>query len=93
MWLHWLTALCLVLGVTLILVRDEVDGRLIRQWLLEGHRHFGLLVLCLFFIRVAVRIRAGRLPSEGAPSRLIRFIAAATHVALYALLLALPLLG
>jgi cytochrome b561 len=91
--LHWLTALFLVLGVTLILIRDQVAGRALRQWLLEGHRHFGLFVLFLFFARVAVRIRLGKLPAAEDSSRLLRIVATLTHVALYALLLVQPLLG
>jgi cytochrome b561 len=91
--LHWLTVFCLCLAATLILIRDEVDGRVLRQWLLEGHRHFGLFVLILFFARVAVRIRLGKARSDDNPSWLMRFLAGLTHVALYAALLAQPLLG
>lgn len=91
--LHWLTVLCLCVAATLILTRDEVDGRVLRQWLLEGHRHFGLFVLILFFVRVALRIRLGKLPSHAIASKLVRAAAGLTHIALYALLLALPLLG
>lgn len=91
--LHWLTLLCVVSGVVLILIRDEVAGRAMRQWLLDGHRHFGVLVLLLFVARVALRIRSGKLPPTGDPLRLSRAAAALVHVALYALLLALPLLG
>jgi cytochrome b561 len=91
--LHWLTVLCLVLVAVFILTRDEVDGRAARMWLLEGHRHFGLFVLLLFFVRVAFRLRAGKLPHEEGPGRLMRWLAISTHMALYALLLVQPLLG
>jgi cytochrome b561 len=91
--LHWLTALALFAAAALILVRGEVDGRAPRQWLLEGHRHFGLLVLGLFCLRVALRWRLGRLPASAGIGRLVRAAAALTHVAMYALLLSLPLLG
>jgi len=91
--LHWLTAVLLAIGVTLILVREEVDGRALRLWLLEGHRHIGLLILALFFIRVGLRWRLGRLPSGGETSPLLRFAAGATHATMYALLLVQPLLG
>jgi cytochrome b561 len=90
--LHWITVVCVCTAAALILIRDEVDGRTVRQWLLEGHRHFGLFVLILFFVRVALRFRLGKLPSE-IRSRLLRIAATSTHIALYALLLALPLLG
>lgn len=91
--LHWLTVLCVVMAATLIITRDEVSGRAIKMWLLEGHRHFGLLVLLLFVLRVALRIRLGRLGSEHNTSFPIRCAAALTHISLYLLLLALPLLG
>ncbi|MFC3651466.1 cytochrome b [Dyella humi] len=92
--LHWLTVLCLCFAAGLILLRDEVvSGRALKQWLLEGHRHFGLFVLMLFFIRVVVRFRTGKLPAVGNMSKAIRAVATLTHIALYALLLALPLLG
>ena len=93
-WLHWLTVLCICFAAGLILLRDEVvSGRVLKQWLLEGHRHFGLFVLMLFFIRIAVRIRAGKLPPVGNMPKAIRAVATLTHIVLYALLLVLPVLG
>jgi cytochrome b561 len=91
--LHWLTALCLVLAAAFILTRDQMDGRTLRMWLLEGHRHFGLFILILFFVRLVVRLRTGRLPAEENTAWPLRVAAGLTHVALYALLLAQPLLG
>jgi len=90
--LHWLTLFCLLMAVGLILAYEEVDGRTAEKWLLEGHRHFGLLVLLLFVVRVLLRLRLGRLPVEAAP-RIVRIAAGLTHLVLYALLLVLPLLG
>lgn len=91
--MHWLTVLVLLIAATLILWRDQVDGRSLRVWLLEGHRHFGLFILLLFVARIAYRFRVGRLPSEGNTSALLRLAAGSTHVALYVLLLVQPLLG
>ncbi|NYI19220.1 cytochrome b561 [Xanthomonas arboricola] len=91
--LHWLTVLCLVMAASLILLRAELDGRALRQWLLEGHRHFGLMVLLLFVLRVGLRLRLRKLP-PGPPAPLItRLLAGATHLAMYGLMLALPLIG
>ncbi len=91
--LHWLTVLCLAMAATLILLRAELDGRALRQWLLEGHRHFGLLVLVLFALRIGLRLRLRRLPPGPPASLPMRLAAGATHVAMYGLMLALPLLG
>jgi len=91
--LHWLTVFCLCCAAGLILLRDEVSGRALRQWLLEGHRHFGLFVLMLFFIRIIVRLRTGRLSNSANMPVLARAAATLTHIMMYALLLALPLLG
>ncbi|WP_316685609.1 cytochrome b [Xanthomonas sacchari] len=92
-WLHWLTVLCLVLAAGLILLREEVEGRMWRQWLLEGHRHFGLFVLGLFCVRVVLRMRLGKRADPEAGSALMRVLAGATHVVMYTLLLTLPVLG
>lgn len=91
--LHWLTVLCVIAAVTFILTRDQVDGKAVRQWLLEGHRHFGLFVLMLFLARVVIRIRLGKLPHDNQLPRVAHVLAGLTHIALYALLLTLPLLG
>lgn len=91
--LHWLTVACLVMAATLILLRAELDGRALRQWLLEGHRHFGLMVLLLFVLRVGLRLRLRRLPPGPPSPLLLRLAAGGTHLAMYGLLLALPLIG
>jgi len=91
--LHWLTVICVILAAAFILTRDQVDGRALRLWLLEGHRHFGLFVLALFVIRVVVRLRVGKLPPAADAPWPMRVAAGLTHIALYALLVTMPLLG
>ncbi|MEA9556436.1 cytochrome b/b6 domain-containing protein [Xanthomonas nasturtii] len=91
--LHWLTVLCLVMAASLILLRAELDGRALRQWLLEGHRHFGLMVLLLFVLRVGLRLRLRTLPPGPPASLITRLAAGGTHLAMYGLMLALPLIG
>jgi cytochrome b561 len=91
--LHWLTLAALLLGVFLILVREEVDGRALRLLLLEAHRHLGLLVFGLLFARLSVRLVRHRLPPLDTSSRLARAAAMTTHLALYLLLAWVPMLG
>jgi len=90
--LHWSTVLLLIAAAAFALTRDEVAGRVARQWLLEGHRHTGLLVLLLALLRIGLRLRNGSQPQAN-HARLVRIAAWLTHAALYLILLALPLLG
>lgn len=90
--LHWITAACVIVVAGLALIRDETAGRVARQWLLEGHRHVGLLILALALVRIGLRVRLGKLPPI-VHSRLLRVAAQCTHAALYATLLAMPLIG
>lgn len=91
--LHWFSLLALLLGVLVILLREEIDSRALRHWLLEAHHHFGLLVFGLLLARLAVRLAHHRLPAIDSSSRLARTAAVAMHLALYLLLACVPLLG
>jgi cytochrome b561 len=91
--LHWATVLVLAIGLALILTRDVVEGRALRQGLLDAHRSCGLLLLLLCVLRLALRWRLGRLPALAAMGWLQRTVAASTHALLYGLLAGVPLLG
>ncbi|WP_425479344.1 cytochrome b/b6 domain-containing protein [Lysobacter enzymogenes] len=94
--LHWLTVAAVIAAAAVILLRGEISGRAVKQWLLDGHRHFGLLVLALLCLRIGLRLRLAatrRAAGTGPLARMERIAAAITHAALYASLLALPLLG
>ena len=93
--LHWLTLGLLVLSAACVFGRDLVGSRSGRLWLLAAHRHLGLLVICATCLRLACRflymdtLRA----IESSLPQPVRLIAHATHILLYGLLLALPMLG
>lgn len=91
--LHWLTVLFLLLAAAVILSRTQVEGRALRNGLLDVHRHLGLCVLLLFALRIGLRLWLGRLPELGRFPWPMRTAAALTHAALYASILILPLLG
>lgn len=91
--LHWFSLAALLLGVLVILLREEIDSRALRHWLLEAHRHFGLLVFGLLLARLAVRLARHRLPAVISSSRLVHAAAVAMHLTLYLLLACVPLLG
>lgn len=91
--LHWLTAILIALGVTLILGREWIDEEPSRQWLLDVHRFLGLSVLGLALTRMVLRplLRTSQV-NRGLPPLLAR-LAGLSHGGLYLLLVALPLLG
>lgn len=90
--LHWLMALLLLamlfIGVGMLSTLTEWHSRL-----LAIHKPLGLAILLLLVLRIVVRVRHAppALPSD--MSRLQRGVAVASHVLLYGLMLALPLLG
>lgn len=90
---HWLSAAAIVLAFCLVWTRELIDGEQLRSLLIGWHRQSGLLVLLLLAIRLVERWRwvaqdeLDRLPG------LLHWGAVAAHWLLYALLLAMPLLG
>lgn len=90
-WLHWSMA-AMILAMLFVGV-GMVASLELRPWLLDLHRPLGLLVLLLAVLRLWHRRRnpppalPGDLPAPQA------FAARASHVLLYALMFAMPLLG
>jgi cytochrome b561 len=91
--LHWLTLVALLLAFGLILAREGLDSRLLRQWALDLHRGAGLGVWLLTCVRLGVRLRVPLADAHRSASAAQRWASAAVHGVLYALLVALPLLG
>lgn len=89
--LHWLSVLLIVGAVAAVGLRELADDKASRQLLLDIHRQLGLSVLLLLCARVPLHL--WQRPAAAAMAWPLRWAAAATHLALYALLLALPLLG
>lgn len=89
---HWATAVAILVAVALVLYRDTVDDKALRALLLDIHRQIGLSVMLATLLRLSLRWRVPPLP-EDTTAPLVRLAAAATHLLLYALMLALPLLG
>ncbi len=90
--LHWTMALLILamlfIGVGMV---DTLAPR--HQWLLAIHKPLGVTILVLAVIRLIVRLRfrPPALPSDMPAS--MQFVAHASHWVLYALMLALPLIG
>lgn len=91
--LHWGTVIAIVIAVAAMFVRDAVEDKLLRQLLLEVHRQLGMLVLIVAGLRVAARLRAGLADHAPGMAAALRRTAAAAHVLLYGMLIALPLVG
>ena len=94
--LHWLRAAVVigVLGAGLVMVNllpDELPAKF--EVLYPNHKQFGLLALALALAQLALRPRSRvpELPKALAPWE--RSLSKFTHRALYALLIAVPLMG
>jgi cytochrome b561 len=90
--LHWLMAVLIVamlfIGVSMVSTVSEM-----RTWLIELHKPVGILILCLAAIRLCTRLA---LPIPALPADLPvwqRWAASFSHIALYCLMFALPLVG
>lgn len=91
---HWLTVGLIVLGVTVIYARQAADERWLRERMLNVHQWAGMLTWAGCCMRLALRLfRGPQGQQRPAAGGVMKWAATATHVALYALLLAVPLLG
>jgi cytochrome b561 len=91
--MHWVMAAlvlgALLIGVTMVqVVHDPAE----RFELTQTHKSIGVAILGLAIVRLCLRIRAtAPVPEPAAP--LLMIGAKAVHIALYVLLLAMPLSG
>jgi len=90
---HWLSAAAVLSAFVLAWLREQVESDTAGAALLAWHRQLGLLVLLLLVVRLFERWRwvahdeLERLPMP------LHVAAVVTHWLIYALLLAMPLLG
>lgn len=92
--LHWLVALFIAAALVLIEIKGWFPrGAFARDAVKWGHTQFGVAVLLLMLPRLLVRLRHAAPPISPAPSRGQALLARGAHLLLYALALAVPLLG
>lgn len=91
--LHWTTLALVVAAFGLVLFREGVDEKALRLTLINLHRSVGLLVALIAVARIGVRIALRPLLPVVPATPVERFLATAVHIALYLLMLALPVLG
>jgi cytochrome b561 len=90
--LHWLMAACILtmlfIGVGMVSTVSEI-----RTWLIDLHKPLGILILCLAAIRACIRLIRPEPPLPADLPDWQQLAAYLSHVALYALMFALPLVG
>ncbi|KJH68268.1 Cytochrome b561 [Chromobacterium violaceum] len=92
--LHWLCALAVIAALVFIELKGNFPkGDPVRSGLGYAHVQAGLIVLLLVLPRLAWRLGNPPPAIEPAPSPAMNLLAHAGHWALYALMLALPILG
>jgi cytochrome b561 len=91
--LHWVTAAGILLMLPLGWASANEWGGTWQDWIYDGHRSIGAALIPLIVVRILYRLTHPPLPLPAAIPALERFAAAGTHCALYALLLAQPLIG
>ncbi|WP_296268179.1 cytochrome b [Pseudomonas sp. UBA6562] len=90
--LHWLMAV-LILAMLFIGVSMVSDLSLRHPVLLQLHKATGLALLALVIVRIGMRLSVPHPPLPSDLPRLQRWAAGASHLALYMLMLGMPLLG
>lgn len=91
--LHWVTALVVALMIPLgVIISNDWDGGL-QYWLYPLHESLGALLIPLILVRLGYRLTKPPLPLPQDIPALQQFAAHVTHLALYALLVAQPLVG
>lgn len=87
---HWVIALLIILNLAFGLLAEPLEKTVN---LMPMHKSIGLTVLVLTLGRIGWRLRWTRPPLPDSISPFDRAVASATHAALYALMLILPLTG
>ncbi|WP_349370051.1 cytochrome b [Salinarimonas sp.] len=91
-WIHWLTALCIVGLIPAGLIMTRIGPGTLTNALYELHKSFGLIVVGLVLARLLARAAHGA--PEHAPMPGWQILAARiSHVALYLLIVIVPLSG
>ena len=90
--LHWLMA-ALILTMLFVGVGMVATVSRAHDVLVDFHRPLGIALLLLVIVRIAVRLRRGAPPLPHSVPPAQQAIARASHYVLYALMLAMPLVG
>ncbi|GLK49936.1 cytochrome b561 [Brevundimonas intermedia] len=95
--LHWVIALCILsmipMGLWMTAAIEQPDSQALAYRVFQIHKSIGFLILALTVMRIVWRLTHRPPALPGGMKRWEGFAANATHVAFYALMLALPLTG
>lgn len=89
---HWVTVLLITATFAIAFARGAIEDADSRLFWLDVHRSVGLAILAIAVLRLIARLTV-RFEKVHESGPLMRLAAGATHIALYAGLLAMPLLG
>ncbi|WP_127092006.1 cytochrome b [Aquabacter cavernae] len=92
-WIHWITALCVLLVIPFGFVMMRLPSGPGQDQLFDLHRSIGFTILCLAVLRVAVRVAYGAPPPAPGLAPWQRILSTAVHHLLYVLIFLMPLLG
>jgi len=94
MWIHWITALLVVVQVYIgFTFHDLPRGSDERAFLFGWHKTWGAVILLLALVRLAIRLINPPPPYPSDYPKWQRFVAVWNHRLFYILLVALPLTG
>ncbi|MDQ2737028.1 MAG: cytochrome b [Pseudomonadota bacterium] len=91
--LHWLTVLLVVIQYAVAWTMPDIRGGTLPSGLIAWHLSIGTAILLVMVVRVVWRLTHRAPPPPSSLSPALQLVSRTTHVALYALLVALPLMG
>jgi len=91
--LHWLIAVCVLLTAPIAIVMIRMEKGPTQDALFNLHKSLGVLILILMVTRLVNRLVAGALVPEPEIEPWQKKVSSMVHASLYALLLAMPVVG
>src|SRR5262245_9595412 len=90
---HWLVAACVLITAPVAIAMTRIDKGPTQDALYNLHKSLGVLILILMVLRLINRLAAGALAPEAAIEPWQTIVSSIVHTSLYALLLAMPVVG
>ena len=93
--LHWLLAIMIIFGLVMggMFLSKLPNDDPLKLFGLRGHMTFGIAILALMLIRLAIRWRSESPPRADAGNRLLNAVAVAVHWSLYLTVIAMAASG